>query len=103
MQRSDPEGPEVKVVVLSVPSMACRHCLRAISAQVRDVVGVVAVEADLTSRTVRVQGTSHPDELRAAILDAGYEAVEVSRSVREGGHFPSRPGRSPGSTGGHLS
>lgn len=96
MQCSDPDGPAVEDIVLSVPAMTCRHCVRAISAEVRDGVGVVVVEADLTSRTLRVQGTPQPDALRSAIADAGYEAVEVSRSV-VGGR------RSPGSTGGHLS
>ena len=81
MQCSDPDGPAVEDIVLSVPAMTCRHCVPSISAQVRDVVGVVAVEADLTSRTLRVQGTPLPDALRSAIADAGYEAVEVSRSV----------------------
>ncbi len=86
MQRPDPVGPAVQEIVLSVPAMTCRHCVRAISAQVRDVPGVVAVEADLTTRTVRAQGTPQPDALLSAITDAGYEAVEVSRSVaRDGG------------------
>ncbi len=66
--------------VLSVPAMTCRHCVRAVSAQLRDVVGVVAVEADPTSTTVRVQGTAPPDVLRYAIADAGYEAIVVSGS-----------------------
>lgn len=68
-------------VVLSVPTMTCRHCVRAISVHVRDVVGVIAVEADPTSRTLRVRGTARPDALRSAIAGAGYEAVELSRSV----------------------
>lgn len=81
MQRPGPEGPAVEEVVLSVPNMTCRHCVRAISVHVRDVVGVVAIEADPMSRTLRVQGTAPPDAVRSAIADAGYEAVELSRSV----------------------
>ena len=81
MQRPDPEGPAVEEVVLSVPAMTCRHCVRAISAHVGEVDGVVFVEADPTSRTLRVQGTARPDTLRSAIADAGHEAVELSRSV----------------------
>ena len=92
MQRSDPQGPEVEETVLSVPTMTCRHCVRAVSAQVQDVVGVLAVEADVTSSTVRVRGAAPPDALRSAIAAAGYEAVLVSRS---------RSSRE--STGGHLS
>ena len=91
MQRSNPQGP-VDETVLSVPAMTCRHCVRTISTQLQDVAGVVAVEADVTSRTVRVQGSTAPDALRSAIAAAGYEAVEVSP-----------PGWSQESTGGHLS
>ena len=94
MQRSHPDGPAVEEIVLSVPAMACRHCVRTISAQVRDVAGVVAVEADLTSRTLRVRGTPPPGALLSAITEVGYEAIELSRSAV--------PGPSPGSTGGHL-
>ncbi|MDQ4068322.1 MAG: heavy-metal-associated domain-containing protein [Actinomycetota bacterium] len=71
--------------------MTCRHCVRAISAQVQDVVGVESVEADVTSRTVRVRGSARPDALRSAIADAGYEAVELRRPSQsqdpEGGHL----------------
>lgn len=84
MHRSEREEPHVEEVVLSVPAMTCRHCVRTISVHVRDVVGVVAVEADDTSRTVRVQGTPDIDSLRSAIADAGYEATEMSRSQEVG-------------------
>ncbi len=92
MQDSNPEGPVGEETVLSVPAMTCRHCVRAVSSHVADIVGVLAVEADLVSRTVRVRGTAQPDELRSAIAAAGYEAVVVTRS-----------GWSQESTGGHLS
>jgi copper chaperone len=92
MQRSDLQPAAVRETVFSVPAMTCRHCVRAVSAQIGDVVGVVAVEADVGSRTVRVRGTAQPDELLAAIAAAGHEAVVVSRS-----------GRFQESTGGHLS
>lgn len=92
MELSDPQGPALQEKVFSVPAMACRHCVRAISAQVRDVRGVVALEADTTTRTICVQGAADPDEVRSAIAAAGYQAVVVSPSafVQE-------------STGGHLS
>ena len=69
-------------VVLSVPGMTCRHCVRAISMQLQDVAGVEVVEVDLTSRTVRVEGTAQADALLSAIADAGYEAAEVSQRAR---------------------
>jgi copper chaperone CopZ len=90
MEDSNPHGREE--TVFSVPAMTCRHCVRAVSAHVRDVTGVVALEADATTRTVRVQGSAEPDAMRSAIAAAGYEAFLVSRS-----------GRRQERTGGHLS
>jgi copper chaperone len=77
----DPHGPPPPETVFSVRAMTCRHCVRAVSAQLRDVVGVVALEADATTSTVRVQGSAEPDALCSAIAAAGYEAVLVSRSA----------------------
>lgn len=74
----EPDGP-VEEIVLSVPDMRCRHCARAVSAQVGDVAGVVAVEADVTSATVRVRGTTDVEALRAAAADAGHEAMQVHK------------------------
>ncbi len=78
--------------VVSVPEMTSRHCVRAISAQVRDVTGVVALEADTSTRTIRVQGPADPEAVLSAIAAAGYEAVVLN---------PSAPEQE--STGGHLS
>ncbi len=69
--------------VFLVPAMTCRHCVRAISALVRDVKGVVALAADTTTRTIRVQGAADPDAVLSAIAAAGYEAVVVSPSSLE--------------------
>ena len=88
----DPQGPALEETVFSVPAMTCRHCVRAVSAQVGEVRDVVALEADATTRTVRVQGAAEPGALRSAIAAAGYESVLVSRS-----------GRSQESTGGRVS
>ena len=78
--------------VFFVPAMTCRHCVRAISAQARDVRGVMALEADTTTRTIRVQGPADRDAVRSAIAAAGYEALDANPSSVE--HE---------STGGHLS
>ena len=90
MEHSNPQGPTPQETVFSVPAMTCRHCVRAISAQVRDVKGVVALQADTTKRTIRVQGTAGPDAVLSAIAAAGYEALVVSPSSLEqkstGGH-----------------
>ena len=92
MEHPNPQGSPTQETVFLVPAMTCRHCVRAISAQVRDVRGVVALEADTTTRTIRVQGPADRDAVRSAIAAAGYEALVVNPSSVE-----------QESTGGHLS
>lgn len=91
MDLPDQRGAAPDETVFSVPAMTCRHCVRAVSGQVRDVSGVVSLEADATTRTVRVKGSAEPDALSSAIAAAGYEAVLLSRS-----------GGDQEPTGGHL-
>jgi copper chaperone CopZ len=60
----------------TVPGMTCEHCKRAVSDEVSAVTGVSAVEVDLGTKLVKVLGEDLDDSaLRAAIEEAGYEAV----------------------------
>jgi copper chaperone len=60
----------------SVPGVSCSHCEHAISAEVGKVAGVEAVDVDLDAKTVAVRGSGLDDSsVRAAIAEAGYEAV----------------------------
>ncbi len=60
----------------SVPGMHCGHCKASVSEEVSAVEGVEAVEVDLDTKLVVVQGEGLDDaKLRAAIEDAGYEAA----------------------------
>jgi copper chaperone len=59
---------------LRVPSMSCRHCVRAVSAAVNDVAGVQSVVIDLETKTVQVHGTADIDAVRSALATAGYPA-----------------------------
>jgi copper chaperone len=59
-----------------VPGMTCDHCTAAVTAEVSKVAGVTAVDADLTTKLVRVHGTAIDSAaVVAAIDEAGYEAV----------------------------
>ena len=59
-----------------VPGVSCAHCERAISEEVAAVPGVTNVTVDLATKVVTVEGEALDDSaLRAAISDAGYEAV----------------------------
>jgi copper chaperone len=61
----------------SVPSISCEHCRTAISAEVEAVPGVRAVEVDLETKRVQVEGVELDDAaVRAAIDDAGYDIAD---------------------------
>ena len=62
-------------ILLTVPDMSCDHCVRAISSEVATVPGVVTVDVQLAAKTVRVTGTASEDAIRAAVVEAGYEAA----------------------------
>lgn len=63
-------------ITYTVPGMTCDHCKKAVTRELSSVDGVKAVEVDLDAKLVRVTGeTLHDSVLRAAIEEAGYEAV----------------------------
>jgi len=52
------------------------HCKKAVSTELSSVSGVTEVDVDLKTKLVRVSGEGLDDAvLRAAIEEAGYEAV----------------------------
>ena len=59
-----------------VDGMTCDHCRIAVTAEVGAVAGVTAVDVDLDTKLVHVQGDGlDPVAVVAAIDEAGYEAV----------------------------
>src|SRR5919106_2740376 len=69
-----------------VPDISSGHCRAAITAEVSILSGVESVEVDLDGQRVAVSGNALDDDaIRAAIHDAGYDALasadEVERSV----------------------
>ena len=62
-------------VTYSVPAIHCAHCATSIREEVSEVEGVEDVDVDLESKLVTIKGLELDDAtLRAAILEAGYEA-----------------------------
>jgi copper chaperone len=60
----------------TVPGMHCGHCERAVKEELGALVGVESVDVDLQTRLVVVRGRDLDDRaLRAAIVEAGYEAA----------------------------
>jgi copper chaperone CopZ len=65
-----------QTVTYSVPGVSCGHCQTAITAEVTAIDGVETIDVDLDTKLVRSSGENLDDRaLRAAIDEAGYEAV----------------------------
>jgi copper chaperone CopZ len=70
--RPQPTGWAVSTVTLLVPSMTCRHCVRKVTAALRDVAGVALVQADMRTTTVVLHGDAAVAEVLAALDGAGF-------------------------------
>lgn len=59
--------------------MTCRHCVRQVTAALRDVTGVEIVEADATTCHVQLRGSFVAADVLAALTRAGYVATVIGR------------------------
>jgi copper chaperone CopZ len=57
------------VITLHVPDMRCRRCVRSVTARLRDLPGVVTVEADATTGELVVRGEVTVGQVREALAD----------------------------------
>ncbi len=57
-----------------VPAISCGHCKSAIETEVGALVGIESVVVDIDTKQVAVVGSASDDAVRAAIVEAGYEA-----------------------------
>ena len=65
-----------ETVTYSVPAIHCAHCAMSIREEVSEVEGVDDVAVDLDTKIVTITGLGLDDvALRAAIVEAGYEAA----------------------------
>ena len=58
----------------TVPGISCGHCKSAIESEVGALDGVESVVVDIDTKHVAVVGSASDDAIRAAIVEAGYEA-----------------------------
>lgn len=68
----------MSTLTLLVPGMTCRHCVRKVTAVLRDVPGVQLVRADLTTTTVVLHGDPTVAEVLAALASARFPGTVVS-------------------------
>jgi len=59
----------------SVPAMHCESCRLTILEEIEEVAGVEDVLVDLETKQVTVRGDIDDASIRAAIVEAGYEAA----------------------------
>ena len=65
-----------QTLTYNVPGMSCEHCKHAVTEELTGVEGVSAVDVDLETKLVVVEGEALDDgAMRAAIVEAGYEAA----------------------------
>ena len=65
-----------ETVTYTVPAIHCGHCAMSIREEVSEVEGVEDVDVDLDTKVVTIHGQKLDDAaLRAAIVEAGYEAA----------------------------
>lgn len=57
-----------------VPGISCGHCKSAIETEVSALAGIESVVVDIDAKQVAVVGSASDDAVRAAIVEAGYEA-----------------------------
>ena len=63
---------------LIITGMSCRHCVRDVTARLRDVPGVHTVVADARTSRVRLGGTMTTADVRAALTGTTYTVRLVS-------------------------
>ena len=60
----------------TVYGMTCDHCVLSVSEEVSELAGVDNVDVDLASGRLTVVGSGYSDDqIKAAVEEAGYEAV----------------------------
>ena len=75
-RHQDQAGAEL--VRLSIGGMSCAGCVGAVERALESVPGVTGVSVNFASHTAEVRGNAAPAELVRAVVDAGYEAAELT-------------------------
>jgi len=66
----------VSEMIIHVEGMMCPHCKARVETVCKAVTGVTDAVVDLQEKQVTVQGDGSLEEIKKAIIDAGYEVVE---------------------------
>jgi copper chaperone len=65
---------------LQVEGMSCGHCVRAVTQSVQAIDASAKVDVDLEQQKVRVATSAPLDEIKSAVIEAGYPVLASSAS-----------------------
>jgi copper chaperone len=63
------------MIELTLPTMTCSHCVKAVTAALKRVDPGASVEIDLASHRVRVESVQPREALCAAVAEEGYTST----------------------------
>jgi copper chaperone CopZ len=72
----------MSTLTLRVPGMTCRHCVRKVTAVLRDVPGVRLVQAYLTTATAVLRGEPTVADVPAALDEEGFPGTVLPAAPR---------------------
>ncbi|MFM1869947.1 MAG: hypothetical protein RLY99_691 [Pseudomonadota bacterium] len=64
-------------ITLTVNGMNCGHCTQTITKAILAIDPKANVETDIPSKTVKVSSQLDNENIRAAIVDAGYDVITI--------------------------
>ena len=67
--------------IIRVEGMMCSHCKARVESVCKGVAGVTDAVVDLQAKNVTISGEADVEQLKKAIIDAGYEVTEQVRFI----------------------
>ena len=65
---------------LQVEGMSCGHCVNSVTKSVQALDASAKVDVDLSTQRIRVTSTASLEDIKAAVLEAGYAVINSSAS-----------------------
>jgi copper chaperone len=62
---------------VSISGMTCAHCVRAVFTSLGGVEGIKRADVSIGKAVIEHDGTVTPEDIRAAVVLAGYEVTEL--------------------------
>lgn len=63
------------MIELTLPTMTCGHCVKSVTAVVKQVDAAASVQIDLPTHKVVIQSPQPADAFKAALAEEGYPAA----------------------------